>query len=236
LMQHVSEYYQHLPGSNSIPARLADYQRRRMFQRFLGAFGTSSQQTIVDIGVTNNETYALDNYLEALYPNKQAITAVGLEDGSHLEKKYPGLRFVRVRKGALPFGDNQFKVGHCSAVIEHVGSRNSQADFLRELWRVARCGIFVTTPNRWLQVEFHTTLPLVHWLPPGVFRGILRAIGYHFYAQEANLNLMSSRDLRNAAQEAGITNFHVDTVRLGPWPSNLLLIAYKYNIGGHASN
>jgi hypothetical protein len=98
-MQHISEYYQHLPGPSSIPARLADYQRRRMFQRFLRAFGTGSQQTIVDIGVTSNETYALDNYLEVLYPNKQAITAVGLEDGSHLEIKYPGLRFVRVQKG-----------------------------------------------------------------------------------------------------------------------------------------
>jgi hypothetical protein len=88
---------------DAIPARLADYQRRRMFQRFLRAFGTGSQQTIVDIGVTSDETYALDNYLEVLYPNKQAITAAGLEDGSHLEIKYPGLRFVRAQKGPLAF-------------------------------------------------------------------------------------------------------------------------------------
>jgi hypothetical protein len=57
-----------------------------MFKRVVRAFGTSSQQTIVDVGITSNETYALDNFLEVLYPNKGQITAVGLEDGSHLEK------------------------------------------------------------------------------------------------------------------------------------------------------
>ena len=228
MMQHVSEYYQHLPGANSIPARLAAYQRRRMFQRFVEIFRTGSQQTIVDVGVTSNETYALDNFLEVLYPNKEQITAVGLEDGSHLERKYPGLRFVRVQSGPLPFGDNQFDVAHSSAVIEHVGSRKNQTDFLRQLWRVARFGIFVTTPNRWFPIEFHTTLPLVHWLPPAVFRALLRRVGHQFYAQEAKLNLMSRNDLRNAARGAGIANFHIETVRLGPWSSNLLLIAHKY--------
>jgi len=227
MSQHASEYYQHLPGANSIPARLAAYQRRRMFQRFMRAFATIPRPTIVDVGVTSNESYALDNFLEVLYPEKSAITAVGLEDGSHLEERYPGLRFVKVSAGALPFDDGEFDVAHSSAVIEHVGSRRNQADFLRELWRVARRGVFVTTPNRWFPVELHTTLPLAHWLPPRVFRALLSQIGHHFYAQEVNLNLMSSGDLRNAAREANVTNFHIETVRLGPWSSNLLLIGYK---------
>ena len=63
------------------------------------------------------------------------------------------------------FAENQFDIAHASAVIEHVGSRKCQVEFLRELWRVARQGIFVTTPNRWFPVEFHTTLPLVYSLP-----------------------------------------------------------------------
>ena len=226
-MQHVSEYYQHLPDANSIPARLAAYQRRRMFQRFTSAFGTDPGQTIVDVGVTSNEAYELDNFFEVLYPNKSAITAIGLEDGSHLEVKYPGLRFVRVPVGPLPFGDDHFDLAHSSAVIEHVGNRKNQVGFLRELWRVARRGIFVTTPNRWFPVEFHTILPLAHWLPPAVFRALLRGIGHDFYAQEANLNLMSSNDMRNTAREAGVTNFRIEMVRLGPWSSNLLLIARK---------
>jgi Methyltransferase domain len=203
-----------------------------MFRRFTSVFGTDPRQTIADIGVTSNETYQSDNFLEVLYPNKSAITAVGLEDGSHLEKKYPGLRFVQVSVGPLPFEDGQFDIAHSSAVIEHVGSRKNQVEFLRELWRVSRRGIFVTTPNRWFPVDFHTRLPLVHWLPPVVFRALLRRAGYDFYSQEANLNLMGRGGLANAAKDAGITNVRVETVRLGPWPSNLLLIASKRPIGG----
>ncbi len=139
----------------------------------------------------------------------------------------PGPRFVKVSAGPLPFGDDEFDVAHSSAVVEHVGNRKRQAEFPGELWRIARRGIFVTTPNRWFPVEFHTTLPLVHWVPPPIFRALLSRIGHHFYAQEANLNLMSSGDLRSAAGEAGITNFLIQTVRLGRWPSNLLLIAHK---------
>ncbi len=30
---------------------------------------------------------------------------------------------------------------------------------------MSRKGLFVTTPNRWFPIEFHTVLPLVHWLP-----------------------------------------------------------------------
>ncbi len=226
-MSHTSAYYQHLPGRSSIPARLAAYQRRRIFQRFVQHFGTGPQQTIVDVGVTENEAYDLDNALEVLYPNKAAITAVGLEDGSHLERRYHGLRFVRVARGRLPFADDSFDVAHSSAVIEHVGDRRKQADFLRELWRVARRGLFVTTPNRWFPVELHTVLPLVHWLPPATSRAMLRRMGRDFYADEANLNLMSRGDLYRMARDAGIGGACIERVRLGPWSSNLLLIAYK---------
>jgi hypothetical protein len=76
-MAHASEYYQYLPGANSIPARLAAYQRRRIFQQFVTTFGSSPEQTILDVGVTINEAYSMDNYLEVLYPHKRAITAVG---------------------------------------------------------------------------------------------------------------------------------------------------------------
>ena len=36
--------------------------------------------------------------------------------------------------------------------------------FADQAMRVGR-RVFVTTPNRWVPVELHTRLPLVHWLP-----------------------------------------------------------------------
>jgi hypothetical protein len=88
---------------------------------------------------------------------------------------------------------------------------------------VARRAVFVTTPNRRFPIEFHTVLPVVHWLPKPLFRGLMRRTGRGFFAEEANLNLMTAREMARAA--AGIAGFTatVSTVHLGGWPSNLLL-------------
>jgi hypothetical protein len=213
------------PGS--LPTRVAKRQRRQMFERFLSALAPAGEDEILDVGVTNDRLHDHSNYLEAWYPHTARITAAGLEDASFLEQAYPGLRFVQADARDLPFADSSYDFVHSSAVIEHVGSHDKQIACLSELWRVARSGIFVTTPNRWFPIEVHTVLPLIHWLPPETFRSILRGLGRDFFADEANLNLMSGASLADAARAAGITNFRVETVSLVGWPSNLLLIARK---------
>lgn len=212
---------------DSLASRLARYQRRRMFARFLTACSVSPEDTIVDVGVTSDRGNEDSNYLEAWYPHKRQLTAVGIDDASFLEELYPGIRFQPADGRALPFPDRSFDFAHSSAVIEHVGSRADQARFLAEMWRVSRKGLFLTTPNRWFPIETHTVIPLAHWLPARAFRRILRALGHQELALEANLNLMSRRDLLGAAATAGIARARVEEARLAGWASNLLLIAHK---------
>lgn len=212
---------------DSVASRLARYQRRRMFARFLTACSVGPEDTIVDVGVTSDRANEDSNYLEAWYPYKRQLTAVGIDDASFLEELYPGIKFQTADGRALPFADCSFDFAHSSAVIEHVGSRENQARFLAEMWRVSRKGLFLTTPNRWFPVETHTVIPLAHWLPARSFRRILRALGHHELAIEANLNLMSRRDLLAAAATAGIPRARVEEARLAGWASNLLLIAHK---------
>jgi ubiquinone/menaquinone biosynthesis C-methylase UbiE len=212
---------------DSLPARLAGYQRRRMFDRFLSASGVRPEDTIVDVGATSDRTYEHSNYLEAWYPYKHQVTAVGIDDASFLEELYPGVSFQQADGRALPFADNCFDFAHSSAVIEHVGSRAKQVQLLAELWRVCRKGLFLTTPNRWFPIELHTVMPLIHWLPAPAFRRALRAIGHEELADEANLNLMSRGDLVRAAAAAGIAAARVEGAHLVGWTSNLLLIAHK---------
>jgi hypothetical protein len=212
---------------DSLPVRIAGRQRRRMFDAYLAASGATRDDTILDVGATSDRSYGHSNYLEAWYPHKHRITAVGIDDATFLEQMYPGLRFVRADGRDLPFENCAFDHVHSSAVLEHVGSRGEQAQFLRELWRVTRQSLFVTTPNRGFPVEFHTVLPLVHWLPPATFRALLRRTGRGFFADERNLNLMTRGDLWRTAEAAGISGAEVSAVQLLGWPSNLLLIARK---------
>ncbi len=229
-MSGVNAQY-NVAAPDSLPVRIAAHQRRKMYAALLAAFPPIAEQTVVDVGVTSDRTYDHSNYLVAWYPHKARVTAVGLDDARFLETEHPGVRFVHADGRNLPFEANSYDVAHSSAVLEHVGNAAQQTQFLRELWRVARRGIFVTTPNRWFPVEFHTVLPLIHWLPKTAFRRTLRMMGRAFFAEESNLNLLGARDLSRLAVDAGLQNVTITSVSLGGWPTNLLLTARKHVAG-----
>jgi SAM-dependent methyltransferase len=212
---------------DSLPIKVAGHQRRKMFAAFMSASGIVPDDTVVDVGVTSDRSYDHSNYFEAWYPHKSRITAVGLDDASFLEQEYAGVRFLRADGRDLPFESGSFAFAHSSAVLEHAGSRDMQVRFLREIWRVAHKGIFVTTPNRWFPIEVHSLLPFLHWLPAPLFRKALIGLHREFFAAEENLNLLSPGSLAEAARAAGIERFRITSVGMLGWPSNLLLIAGK---------
>ncbi|WP_205371032.1 hypothetical protein [Thermoleptolyngbya sp. PKUAC-SCTB121] len=110
------------------------------------------------------------------------------------------------------------------AVIEHVGSRAQQRAFVQELCRVGK-QVYIATPNRWYPVEFHTILPLIHWLPARWFRRILRLLGHDFWAKEANLNLLTLSEFKQLFPP-DLTLYYRPTRLLG-WVSNLSLFAVR---------
>ena len=213
------------PGSLSV--RVATQVRKRMFAAFLREFSPLPSESILDVGVTSDQSYSSSNYLEALYPYKDRITAAGIDDASFLETLYPGVTFNNANALDLPFADGSFDLVHSSAVLEHVGSFRNQADMVKECLRVARRGICVTTPNRWFPIEFHTQLPLVHWLPKPWCRTIFRRSGYAFFADESNLNLMTQTELRRIMEKFPGCRFNFAPTRLLGWISNLVLMVHK---------
>lgn len=216
-----------LAHPESLSIRITGMMRRRMYEKFLIEGGITITETVLDVGVTSDQSYDSSNYLEAWYPNKTCLTAVGIDDASFLEYKFPGVRFISADGKALPFRDQSFDVVHSSAVIEHVGSRNEQALFIAELYRVARRLVCLTTPNRWFPVEVHTGLPLLHWLPPAWFRATLGMIGLSFFAKESNLNLLGRSDLSRLCHNIGISNYKIASIQLGGFTSNLMLFLQK---------
>jgi hypothetical protein len=188
-----SGYYVNQPSLSGFVSRMSMQARLKIFDRLMLEVRPTSSTKVLDVGVTSNRRPD-SNFFERLYLYPSQITAVGLEDASFLEDDHPGIRYIKADGLNLPFPDHSFDLVVSFAVIEHVGSRFQQKAFLMELCRVGK-SVYLSTPNRWFPVEFHTVMPLVHWLPPNWFRFILKLLGKQFYAREENLNLLSARDL-----------------------------------------
>jgi Methyltransferase domain. len=185
----------------------------------MDAFHPMATTSVLDVGVTSDFTYPQSNLFERLYPYPNQITCVGTEDGSHLMQEYPGLRYIPVISGQpLPFKDRQFDIVFSNAVLEHVGSRGEQARFVAELRRVSKA-FFVTTPNRWFPVEHHTGLPFLHYLPPSLFRALIRNTRYRYWADEANLNILTVPEMAKLFPDTGT---RIEIVRLLGIGSNLV--------------
>ena len=153
-----------------LAARGSLWSRRRKMELFLELVRPTPETRVVDVGVTDGGfgeaggAAATHNFFEELYPWPEQITAVSTQYLDRFHEAFPAVRRVRADGRDLPFADGEFDVAFSNAVLEHVGTRNDQRAFVRELCRVGRC-VFVTTPNRWFPIEVHTLLPFVHWLP-----------------------------------------------------------------------
>lgn len=193
----------------------------------MSEFNPTEGDKVLDLGVTSDQSYQSSNYFEALYPYKNMITAAGIDDGNFLEATYPGVRFVFANALNLPFRANSFDYVHSSAVLEHVGTYANQQRMCGECLRVARKGVCLTTPNRWFPIEFHTQLPLLHWLPKSWFRSLLHGMGQHELAMEANLNLMTKGELRKIAAFHPDWSCYFRSCRVLGWKSNIVLFATR---------
>jgi SAM-dependent methyltransferase len=198
--------------------------RKWMYDLFVDVTHPGPSSRILDLGVTPDRSLPESNFFEKFYPYKNRLTAVGIEDAGFLEEVYPGLKFVRIQSGPLPFVDDEFDILFCSAVIEHVGSHESQRNFLREALRVTR-QFYFTTPNRQFPLEFHTFLPFIHWLPQRMHQAVLRRLGLDFWSRTENLNLLAPKKFLDLFPPC--SSLHLVTYKLVGLPSNIIVYGKK---------
>ncbi len=200
--------------------------RKKKFDLFLKLFSPKPEETILDVGVNDEEYSESDNYLEKRYAFPEHITAVSKESLDRFKTRYPNIHAVIADGRALPFRDNEFSISYSNAVIEHVGNREDQLSFLKELVRIGRRG-FLTTPNKYFPIEVHTRVPLLHiLLPKNIFDAFLRKIGKG-WATENYMKLLSLRELRSLLDEAQVPNYHIFKNRILGYTATFTVIWNK---------
>jgi len=82
-----------------------------------------------------------------------------------------------------------------SATIEHVGSYEKQIKMFDNVIKLSKKFFVITTPNRFYPIDFHTKIPLLHWLPKPIHRMLLKTIGLKYFSDEDKLNLLTKKEL-----------------------------------------
>ena len=220
------DYSTDLGRLNRVKNDLAFRVRRKVFDIFMREFVPDVEARVADFGVTGQRGHRVHHFFETLYPHRHRLTAIGRaeEGAAWLPEAFPGLAYLEADLRRIPVPDDYFDAGLCNAVVEHAGSREQQAALVAEVCRVAR-NVMFTTPNRWFPVELHTFLPLAHWLPDRLYRPLLRALGFRYFAEIDNLNLLDASSLM-ALLPANRTN---RLLRVGPpmLRTNLVCVSRK---------
>lgn len=179
--------------------------RRKIYHFLDKMMGGVEGKVILDHGSTpDTEREASNCFIRWLLQDKARVYAASPESIAHLEQAFPG-----VMVADWPLQPEQMAPLDCllsSAVIEHVGTQEDQINYVCSLLQL-NTSLLITTPNRYHWLEFHTKLPLLHWLPRSWHRRLLHLIGKTFWASEGNLRLLSKADfstvINQAAQRQG---------------------------------
>ena len=114
-----------------------------------------------------------------------------------------------------------------NATIEHVGNFENQIKMCSNIINLSRKYFIIMTPNRFHPFEFHTKIPLIHWLPKKFHRMILRLVGLKFFAEEKNLNLLSEHDFKSIMKQLNQIDYEIKYINFFLIKSNLILIGKK---------
>ncbi|HIK52771.1 MAG TPA: hypothetical protein IGS17_17870 [Oscillatoriales cyanobacterium M59_W2019_021] len=167
--------------------------RRQIYDWFIAQIGSVSGKAILDHGSTPDTLRCDSNcFIRWCLEDGAKVYATSPEDITGLTQSFPNLAIVPYPPDPQFLPPIDYAIS--SAVIEHVGSEARQVEYVQNLLHLAR-GVLLTTPNRAHWLDFHTKLPLLHWLPRNRHRQILNVLGMKFWAKEENLRLLSHNDI-----------------------------------------
>jgi len=182
---------------------------------------------ILDVGSTEDDNNESSNYL---------IKNLGVDKSykSISDQLITSNFFSKVLKRSITnnFSEDEIKnfqsdLVISNATIEHVGNFENQIKMCNNIVNLSKKYFIIMTPNRYHPLEFHTKIPIIHWLPKKLHRMILRLIGLKFFSEEKNLNLLSQYDFELIMRELNQNNYEIKYINFFFIKSNLILIGEK---------
>ena len=201
-------------------------QRLKLYKKFCKLISFNEKDKVIDIGTTSSENFTANVFLKK-YPHKNKFTCFSNQDCRYVLNKYKCVKFVIGDARKTKFSNNSFDIVYSNAVIEHVGSFQSQRKFIKELYRISSRVCFIVTPYRFHPIEFHTNLPFLHFLPKNIYRKILKILGYDFLSKEENLNLMSKNEIKKILRLSKIKKYKILNTYFLFFPSHIILVLFK---------
>lgn len=219
-------YWIKIPFLDKFLIKILLNYREFFFKVFEDNIPYTKDVKVLDIGTTGSITEQ-DNIFVKKFRYKKNLTCLSNQSLDDLKSIYPEIKFIRSDGRNVELEDNSFEIVHSNATLEHVGTSEDQINFLKECVRVSKKYVFLQTPNKFFPIEFHTKIPLLHFLPNFIYRKILKIVGMNYYSDIKNLNLLSQKDLLKFVKILKITDYKIIKCKLLFFTSNLILIIKK---------
>ena len=211
---------------NSLYFSIIKKKRLEIYNLFLKKISPKKSDKILDVGTTAS----LDdheNLLITRYPYKSRVYCLSNQNLNKFNSRYKEIKIFKGDGRKMNFKINEFDYVISTATIEHVGSFKNQVKFVEECFRVSKKKLFITTPNRFYPIDFHTRLPFIHWLPKFIHRKILTILNDNFLNKEKNLNLLCKKSLIKICNKINLQNYKIYSIKTFGLTSNLVLIISK---------
>ena len=182
---------------------------------------------VLDIGTTNDTKNKSSNFIVKNLKNIKNFNSISdqLITSSFFKKNLQ----KSITENFSEYEIENFKsdLVISNATIEHVGNYDNQKTMFDNMIKLCKKMIIISTPYRYHPLEFHTKIPLIHWLPKNIHRKILKKLNLVFYSKEENLNLLSKSDLSSFIKNEEIKS-EFRYIKFLFLRSNLIFILKKY--------
>jgi len=213
---------------NSFFEKILIKKRKEILSQIKDFLRNKEIADVLDVGTTEDDRNSSSNYLIKNLGNFKNYKSIS-------DQQISTVFFSKTLKKSITDDFNQNEIESfqsdlviSNATIEHVGNFNDQIQMCKNIINLSKKYFVITTPNRFHPIEFHTKIPLIHWLPKKLHRRILKSIGLNFFAEEKNLNLLSEFDLKFIMKKLCQENYEIRSINFFFIKSNLILIGKKY--------